>query len=205
MGLSQARTHHIAAPWNAPADWLLPGFMLLLAALVAGFDGEAFWRYERAAIGSGELWRLVSGHFAHLSMPHLALNAAGLVLVWLLVGHTATWRQWVFVLAANIAGIDIAFWMLEPQLEWYVGLSGVLHGLLVFGLLRDWRFGKLENTLLLAAIVAKLGYEQFFGPLPGSAETAQGPVVVNAHLYGAIAGAICAGFLRIRVRSARAI
>ena len=205
MGLSQARTDHIAAPWNAPADWLLPGFVLLVALLIAGFDAGAFWRYERAAIGSGEVWRLASGHFAHLSTSHLVMNAVGLVLVWLLVGHTATWRQWVLVLVATILGIDVAFWVLEPQLEWYVGLSGVLHGLLVFGLLRDFRIGKLENTLLLAAILAKLGYEQLIGPLPGSTETAQGPVVVNAHLYGSIAGALCAGIAHIRVRSARTI
>ena len=205
MGLSQGRTHHIAAPWKAPADWLLPSIVLLLAVLIAGFDGDGFWRYERAAISSGEAWRLAGGHFAHLSTPHLAMNAAGLILVWLLVGHSATGWQWALVLCASIIGIDIAFWVLEPQLEWYVGLSGVLHGLLVFGLLLDWRSGKLENTLLLAAIIGKLGYEQLVGPLPGSAETAQGPVVVNAHLYGAITGALCAGIAQIRVRSSRTI
>ena len=205
MGLSQVRTHHIAAPWTAPADWLVPGVVLLAAVLIAGFDADSLLRYERTAIGRGEAWRFVSGHFAHLGTPHLAMNAAGLVLVWLLVGHSAAWWQWLLVLSATIAGIDAAFWWFEPQLEWYVGLSGVLHGLLVFGLLCSWETGKLENTLLLIALVAKLGYEQLAGPLPGSAETAQGPVVVNAHLYGAIAGACCAAAAWIRANSSRTI
>ena len=47
-------------------------------------------------------------------------------------------------------------------------------------------------VVLWAAVVAKLAYEQLVGPLPGSEAAAGGAVVVNAHLYGAIGGALSA-------------
>ena len=104
-----------------------------------------------------------------------------------------------------VVAIDAGFWWLNPSLDWYVGLSGVLHGLLVAGLVAGYRESPGENLLLLVLIAAKLGYEQWLGPLPGSESTAGGPVVVNAHLYGALAGAACAAALRIRVRATPAI
>ena len=44
--------------------------------------------------------------------------------------------------------------------------------------------------ILGAALIAKLVYEALVGPLPGSAESSGGAVIVAAHVYGAIAGAI---------------
>jgi hypothetical protein len=70
-----------------------------------------------------------------------------------------------------------------------VGLSGVLHGLLVAGLLHGLMTPRRrESAVVLALVFAKLAYEQLAGPLPGSAATAGGAVIVDAHLYGAIAG-----------------
>ena len=34
---------------------------------------------------------------------------------------------------ASVAMIDLGFVLFEPQLDWYVGLSGVLHGALAAG------------------------------------------------------------------------
>ena len=39
-------------------------------------------------------------------------------------------------------------------------------------------------------VVGKLSWEQFDGALPGSESVAGGLVVVDAHLYGALAGAL---------------
>ena len=84
--------------------------------------------------------------------------------------------------------------MLEPQLEWYVGLSGVLHGALAAGAIGWWRHESKPLALALTAVlVGKLAWEQWQGALPLSGDM---PVVVDAHLYGAIGGALagaCAG------------
>jgi hypothetical protein len=54
--------------------------------------------------------------------------------------------------------------------------------------------------VLCVALIAKLAYETVVGPLPGSEQSSGGTVIVAAHLYGAIAGAITAGVIMIRVR-----
>ena len=72
----------------------------------------------------------------------------------------------------------------------------MLHGWFAAGALamtrdsapRERRFG----AILLALIVLKLVYEQWLGPLPMTAESAGGPVVVDAHLFGALGGVVAA-------------
>ena len=183
-------------------DWLLP---ILAAAIavgiaLAGDAGREFLRYDRPAIGAGELWRLLSGHFAHLGTSHLVLNIAGLALVWFLVAAHLTRGQWLLITGIVIVGIDLGFWFLQPQLIGYVGLSGLLHGLLAAGVVAGLGSGRVEPAILAVILVAKIAYEQIAGPLPGSEATTGGAVIVVAHAYGAIAGAVGAGVIRIRVR-----
>ena len=185
MGLYQGRKK-LAISWALP---LLLIIVCILAAL-GGDEAREWLKYDRFAIQSGEFWRLVTGHFAHLSAAHLALNLVGLILVWLLVGSRATPTAWVSVTVFTVFGINLGFWFLDPNLLWYVGLSGLLHGLLVAGSLAGIREFPAESLIILAVLLAKVVYEQVAGPLPGSEATSGGPVVVNAHLYGAAAGLI---------------
>jgi rhomboid family GlyGly-CTERM serine protease len=95
--------------------------------------------------------------------------------------------------------MDIGFWFLKPELYWYVGMSGLLHGLLAAGIVTRLRKIDAETAILLLLLVAKISWEQFSGPVPGSESTSGGPVVVDAHLYGAVGGILGAMLARIRV------
>jgi rhomboid family GlyGly-CTERM serine protease len=200
MGLHQASGTAEQSILRRSTDWRVPLAVaaLSVAAGIAGPSARILLRYHRSAIADGELWRLASGHFAHLGVGHLTLNVAGLALVWLLIGSAYGVLGWIFVMALSIAVIDIGFWFLDPELEWYVGMSGLLHGMLAAGILNRLREAPVESTALCALIVGKITYEQLAGPLPGSEASTGGFVVVNAHLYGAIAGVLGAGLLRIR-------
>ena len=81
-------------------------------------------------------------------------------------------------------------------------MSGLLNGLLAAGLLPRLRLGKInvETGVLALLLVAKISWEQFGGALPGSESTSGGPVIVDAHLYGALGGVLAALILRIRVK-----
>jgi len=162
-------------------------------------------RYERSGIENGEFWRLLTGHLVHLGASHFALNAAGLALVWYLVGDAFTRIGWAWVALASIIAIDSGFWLLNPGLRWYVGLSGLLHGLLAAGLVVSATKERKEIVLLAILLVAKLAWEQLGGPLPGSESSSGGPVVVDAHLYGAVGGLFAAFLAKIRVRAAATI
>jgi len=153
-----------------------------------GDAGRETFRYDRLQIENGEYWRLITGHFVHLGSTHLVLNMAGLVLVWLLVGRYFSRIQWLQVLAIVLAVTTASFWFVDEHLLWYVGLSGLLHGLLIAGAIRGYRFLASESAIICLIVAGKLAWEQFSGPLPGSESVSGGAVVVNAHLFGAIGG-----------------
>ncbi len=198
MGLNQADKDH-----RNTLDlrvWWLPGLAISIAVLLAltGDWGRELLRYDRLAISGGELWRLISGHFVHLGWSHFALNAVGLVLISYLIAARFSSVQWLWISLLIIMGIDLGFWILEPQLAWYVGLSGVLHGLLAAGVASGIRDGHSDSWIIGGLLLIKLIYEQLVGPIPGSEGSSGGDVVVAAHLYGTIAGALAGAGLSFR-------
>ena len=181
--------------------WLLPGALVVLAGLLlfTGESGREWLRFERGAIASGEIWRLLTGHLVHLGVSHYVLNAAGLVLVWFLVGREFARSHWLWIMAGSVAAIDLGLWILSPELQWYVGLSGLLHGMLAAGIVAGWPERRAEALILSVVVAGKLAFEQRVGPLPGSESTSGGAVIVDAHLYGVI-GAVLVAAMIIRVR-----
>ncbi len=189
------------------AHWQMPLVFAVVGAVAVAFgdDGREVLRYERAAIADGEYWRLLSGHIAHLGFRHLLLNLAGLALVWLLVGRRYRTRHWILVAAISVLLMDAGFWFVDAGMRWYVGLSGLLHGLLLAGAIRGLRSLPVESIVICTLLVAKLAYEQVAGPLPGAEAAAGGAVVVNSHLYGAIGGALSTLVFWRRVRTPASI
>jgi rhomboid family GlyGly-CTERM serine protease len=157
-------------------------------------------RYQRDSVLDGQYWRLLTAHLVHGSIRHVLLNLAGLGLIAALFARDFRPVHWIVIWLLSTLAIDIGFVWFEPQLEWYVGLSGVLHGMLAAGAVTWWRTEPKPLALALSLVlVGKLAWEQTRGALPLSGDL---PVVVNAHLYGAIGGLIAAmalwGFSRFR-------
>ncbi|HSN18425.1 MAG TPA: rhombosortase [Gammaproteobacteria bacterium] len=165
---------------------LLP--CLLLAA--AGEPARTLLRYDRFAIVHGQPWRLFTCNFVHLGLGHLLEDMAGLVLLWLLFEDVlAGWRLPAVTCVGALA-VGIGLYVGDPQVYWYVGISGALDTLWAVGsarlMLKRDRFG----WMLAAILVAKVIYEQAFGALPFSTVASGGEVIVDAHLYGALTGAL---------------
>jgi len=201
MGLYNRRQNPLKDMLQGGAHWQVAA-LIVTACLVFALFGDAgrdAFRYDRLQIENGDYWRLVSGHFVHLGTTHLVLNMAALVLVWLLVGRYYTRLQWLFVFATTLAVTTAGFWFVDVHMLWYVGMSGVLHGLLLAGAIRGCRELPAESAIIIVIVVAKLAWEQFSGPLPGSESATGGAVVVNAHLFGGIGGALAAAVLWRRV------
>ena len=186
--------------------WALPAAIVIAATviLLLGEDAALRLRYDRAAIGGGEILRLISGHAVHLELAHYLLNVAGLLVVWYLVGDAFSTRAWAIIIVTSILTMDAGFWFLMPTLAWYVGLSGLLHGLLAAGISGIWRTRRFEALVIAVLILAKLVYESLIGPLPGSESVAGGDVVTAAHLLGAIGGFVAGLAITVRVRDINA-
>ncbi|MCU7813503.1 MAG: rhombosortase [Candidatus Thiodiazotropha sp. (ex Notomyrtea botanica)] len=151
-------------------------------------------QYELSAIQTGEWWRLVTGHFVHLGWEHTVMNLAGLWLIsHLFLSAEMRMKSWCYWLPALALGTSAGLLLWSPEVAWYRGLSGVLHGVLVYLLLRQvWRQPR-WSVLGLLLIAGKLTWEQLTGPLPGSESWVDGRVIVDAHLYGGIGGVLLWG------------
>lgn len=182
----------IVRSWRHPGA--LPAFVAAALVLLwfAGDPVLASLRYERSAIGHGELWRLLTGNLVHANGRHLLLNLAGLGLVAMLFPGEYSPRQWLAIGVACMVAVAAGLWWGNPEVEWYVGLSGVLHGLLAAGAVAWWR-SRLRwlAVWLMGILVAKLLGEHWFGAFDWSGDLA---VIVDAHLYGAVGGTL-AGIL----------
>lgn len=176
-----------------PAWW---AGLLCALLIVPAWGGEAWraaLRYERTAVLAGEYWRLLTAHLVHGDVRHLLLNLSGLGLSMVLFSRAYKVREWGLIILASMVSMDIGFVFLKPQMQWYLGFSGVLHGMLAAGALAWWRLGpRLSALVLTLVVIAKLSWEQRWGALP---LTGGLPVVVAAHLYGALGGGLAATLL----------
>jgi rhomboid family GlyGly-CTERM serine protease len=145
-------------------------------------------RFERESLAEGQWWRLLTAHLVHLGWRHALLNVLALCLVAWIFQRTCSILCLGSLALASALAIDLGLWFLDPEIHWYVGLSGVLHGLLAGAIARDWAGGRNASGWIGAALVGKLAWEQLYGALPMTAQAAGGPVVVQAHLYGALGG-----------------
>jgi len=191
-----------APPQQAVPLWHRHALPAVIAAasliiMLSGEKGELWLRYDREAILAGEWWRLVTAHLCHLGWSHLAMNLAGLALIWALFHRFFTTGGWLAVTLVSALAVGLGLLAFNPEIQWYVGLSGVLHGLFLAGLLASLFAGYRLEWLLFLLVVAKLAWEQRYGALPGSADLAGGAVVVDAHFYGALAGSATALLLRL--------
>jgi rhomboid family GlyGly-CTERM serine protease len=190
------RLHRLAKSLNCDGwrgAWLLSICAALLIIQSGGSAAQLLLRYDRDALAAGQWWRLLSAHVIHLGFEHALLDVAGLALMWALFAGDYTWRGWLLILGLSVAGVDAGLWLLSSTTLWYVGSSGVLHGVLAAGAVAHLRSRQPDGWVLGLFLLGKLVYEQSVGALP---LTAGGAVIVDAHLYGAVGGALAALLLR---------
>ena len=164
--------------------------VLALLGLIAA--GGSPWlltlRYERVGLQRGEYWRWLSAHFVHLGARHLLLDTVALVLLWSLYARELGAAGWLTVTLCSMAAIDAGLWWWTPDVQWYAGFSGLLHGLWLAGAVRSaWRLES-AGLLMLVALLGKLIYEQQAGV---SVALVGLPVVLAAHRFGAAGGLAC--------------
>ena len=172
---------------------LLAGCALLAMAEFGGDPVRQALSYDRAALAQGEWWRVLTGHFVHLDAQHTLVNIFGLVLMWALFARDFSPLRWATIYLTAALAISAGLWFLRPEIPWYVGASGALHGVMAAGTLAHLRRRDLDAWILAAFLVAKLSYEQFAGAMPFQDA---GTTVVDAHLFGAIGALAAACLLR---------
>jgi rhomboid family GlyGly-CTERM serine protease len=177
------------------------GIALLGVCLVFGlleWAGEPVrlaLNFDRPAIAGGQWWRLLSAHFVHLDAEHALLNVFGVVLMWALFARDYSPWRWLAIYSFSGLAIGLGLWFLNPELDYYVGASGALHGVMAAGTVAHLRRRDLDGWILAVFMLSKLTYEQLSGALPF---VGSGSTIVDAHLYGAIGGLAVSLLLKSR-------
>ena len=178
----------------------------MLATLSGALAGLAFvdprWHrwldYRREFVAAGQAWRLVTAHAMHLSIGHAILDIGALLIVAWIFGRTLDFARQLVATIAAVACIGASLWFLHPEVDRYVGLSGILHAWFVMGCVlwmiepgpSDERVARRAwGAALLTAVLVKLVLESRDGAF--WLGTADFDVVTAAHRAGAMAGLLC--------------
>lgn len=173
--------------------------LLLISSLLqlSGNEAEELFRYQRTAILEGEYWRLITAHLVHGTWRHWMLNMAGLGLIWAIFPRHFGYASTLPLILGLMLMTSVALLICNPSVGWYVGMSALLHGLFTAWCCIELLRGSRIALVPLLLVGVKLIYEQCIGPLPGSEESTGLPVLVDAHLYAALAGAFLGGVLTV--------
>jgi rhomboid family GlyGly-CTERM serine protease len=171
----------------------------VLVLLQAATPLHAGLQYQHGLMAQ-EPWRALTAHLVHINWTHALINAAAWFIVARLFAPEFTrWRQPV-VLVASAVAITLSLALLHPTIAWYRGFSGVLHGLFFAGalcwLLATLRAGTTSMralwlpVLLVVGGAIKVALEQPGGSATPYAEWLGAGTVPQAHLAGAVTGAL---------------
>ena len=157
-------------------------------------------RYDRNH--ASQVWRFFSGQILHLGWVHLFMNLAGLILITAL--FMPEWNTRNYLMAFFISGLIMStgIHLFSPHLIWYVGLSGILHGLLAAGAVYSYRAQPAFSIGLLLVVIAKIAWEQVSESSIGTEQLIGGKVAYDAHLFGFIGG-LASAFLYLLINRSK--
>ncbi|CCQ12042.1 putative rhomboid family protein [Pseudoalteromonas luteoviolacea B = ATCC 29581] len=177
-----------------------PVLLLLVICTIHLSPLNSHFEFNRELINSGQWWLIFSGQFTHANIPHLALNSLGIVFIWLLHGEYCSSLRYSLNIVCMALLTGLAIYGLAPDIAIYTGLSGVLHGVILWGALKDIQLCRKDGVLLFIGILVKLGYEQFAGPSESMSNLIESTVAIDAHLYGALSGLLIFLILDLKLR-----
>ncbi len=195
----------LQSPWTDWRVWMFPaGLMLLIGVL--GLGGEPWieaLRYDRMAIEGGEWYRLITGNLVHLPGNtvewngwrfhgpwHLFLNELGVLVLVLLCPERLSLLVWLRRTLLLCLGMSVGLYFFAPDMVWYVGLSGVMHGFFLLGLMPQVLKKDIVALGCVLYLLGKLGYELYAGAPVSDEAAIGGKVALESHLWGSISALV---------------
>ncbi|GDY27915.1 hypothetical protein AHAT_38050 [Agarivorans sp. Toyoura001] len=143
--------------------------------------------WNKHLIIEGEYWRVLSGNFCHNNLIHWLMNIATLTLIYFVYDDRLSNRH--FLALSILLGLVGGLALLLAKYDEYVGLSGIIHGLLAYAALIDLMKGKIKlGFIVLTGLGIKLVIEQIYGGDPWVTEMIGIDVATDAHLIFTLLG-----------------
>ncbi|RUO61114.1 rhomboid family intramembrane serine protease [Pseudidiomarina marina] len=151
-----------------------------------------------------EPWRIFTAHIFHLDATHAVTNAIALVLVTLFFAHHFSVRTWFNAVIVITVICIVVVWLIGTP-ERFVGLSALIHGLLLTSLLLEWSQQNYARTdwlspLAIGLLVLKVLLE-IIGVMHSAILLSAGADYGYIHLAGLVGGVIAWRLHRKRLAS----
>lgn len=176
-------------------QWWFSVFVMALICITTFFPESLIQQLAliHKPISNGEIWRLVTSQFVHLGFNHTLLNLVGYLIVSASFREDITPKEEAVSLLICSVGVGLGIYWFNPEIHWYVGLSGAIYGILTHYLIVGWKRSPMLSLFFGLFLIGKFIYEQLIaGPDTVTADFIGGQVAIDSHLYGAITGA-CVG------------
>jgi len=167
------------------------GFFLIALCIIAfSPEGPMLMQYDQLAIKEGEWWRFITAHFTHSTWNHFFLNMLGLGIMAVMFAQVATLSRWLIIMIFSSLFCSLGFLLFGGDDYAYVGMSDVLHGVIIAYAFLDYKYFKPGNFILITGTFAKVIWEQSPYYVESSGDFIGGRVATESHFYGAISGLI---------------
>lgn len=169
----------------------LPTFFLALVCIAFHLtwpDGSGPLQFINHSNWSLQPWRLLTAPLLHTNQYHLLINLAAYLLIYFYSQESL--KGWRMPLVTLICGLlsTLGFALSPTPLSSLVGLSGALHGVLVYLAICEWRQSPKLMSITLILVVGKVAWEQLYGASSHTAELIGASVAIWSHLSGVLAG-----------------
>lgn len=121
---------------SAPSVIILFLWVVTLCGGILSTATPSLWALDVDMVMSGEWWRLLSGHFTHLSWQHLWVDEAAFAMALFICLRTkCTIREIAGAATVSAAAVTWTIVVIRPVAV-YGGLSGISVGILVYAALK---------------------------------------------------------------------
>ncbi len=192
--LSPSQDNHgtFTVPWFT----LALSLRLVIVLILFGGAAEALI-FDRDAIASGEIWRLITAHLTHIDTMHLVWNLGAFAVMGSILEtqFKLPFLDHAGLLITAGIGINAWLWFGEPGLQYYAGLSAILNAQFIVLVAFVWAETR-HPLAILAGLggIAKIVIEIVFAT--SLLTSPAWPPLPEAHGIGLIMGGIWLWFYR---------
>ena len=134
------KVSHVKVPWLT----IVLSLVVITLYYVYGAAAEGLV-YQRERIINGDILNIITAHFTHSGFNHLVFNVVALLLIGSIIELKS---RFVLGMSIVIGVIGINLWLiLDSNIMYYCGFSGVLNCLFAVGLFLVWQETKPRQKL----------------------------------------------------------
>ena len=150
---------------------------------------NGIFSYHRAGFFKYFYYQWLTPSLVHYSWMHWLLNILNLLAIVFIFYRVWSAKRLLIVFTISSVFIIVSLYIFDPDINSYVGMSGVLYTLAIYGALKNLKYDRLVSILVLIYVVLKLFFDDTINHLMGVDIALLGLNVVHeVHWYGAVAG-----------------